>query len=323
MFDKKETSARTWSIAFSGRRPTRPRPRRCAIPFRLLISGATGMIGSLLTDALVARGAEFSVMLRLGDSGDRIASKPGAPSTEGDFDDPASLRRALEGVDRAFLLTNSSERTEAQQIAFVEAAQAQRVGHVVYLSQLAADKRSPVRFLRYHGAVEAALTNSTVDWTFVRPNLILQAYLPFAPAIAHGLMQAPIGDAAVSVVDARDIAAVAAAALTEPGHVGKTYTVTGPQAVSHADIATALGDAIGQGVRFESIPPKEFIAILTAVGMPQWQAEGLAEDYAHYDRGEAGAVSRDVEQVTGTRARSVHDFANDYADAFQSAGAGG
>jgi uncharacterized protein YbjT (DUF2867 family) len=277
------------------------------------------MIGSLLTDALVARGVEFSVMLRPGDSGDRIAGKPGVTSTEGDFDDPASLRRALEGVDRAFLLTNSTERTEAQQIAFVEAAQAQRVGHVVNLSQLAADQQSPVHFLRYHGAVEAALTNSTVGWTFVRPNLILQAYIPFAPIIAQGALRAPIGDAAVSVVDARDIAAVAAAALTEDGQVGKTYTVTGPAAVSHADIATGLGNAIGRPVRFESIPAKEFIAMVTGAGMPQWQAEGLAEDYAHYDRGEAGAVSPDVQRVTGVSARSVQDFANDYADAFQSA----
>jgi uncharacterized protein YbjT (DUF2867 family) len=275
------------------------------------------MIGSLLTEALVARGVEFSAMLRPGDSGERIAGKPGVTSIEGDFDDPASLRKALEGVDLAFLLTNSTERTEAQQIAFVEAAEAQRVGHVVYLSQLAADKDSPVRFLRYHGAVEAALAKSTVGWTFVRPNLILQAYLPFAPAIAHGAMQAPIGDAAVSVVDARDIAAVTAAALTEGGHVGNTYTVTGPAAVSHADIATTLGNAIGRPVRFESIPPTDFIAMLTGVGMPQWQAEGLAEDYAHYDRGEAGAVSTDVQQVIGTNARSVDDFARDYADAFQ------
>jgi uncharacterized protein YbjT (DUF2867 family) len=276
------------------------------------------MIGSLLTEALVAQGVEFTVMLRPGGSGDRIAGRPGVTSTEGDFDDPASLRGALEGVDRAFLLTNSTERTEAQQIAFVEAAKAQRVGHIVYLSQLAADQQSPVRFLRYHGAVEAALTNSTVGWTFVRPNLILQAYIPFAPIIAQGALRAPIGNAAVSVVDARDIAAVAAAALTEDGHVGKTYTVTGPAAVSHADIATAFGNVIGRPVRFESIPANEFIAMVTGAGMPQWQAEGLAEDYGHYDRGEAGAVSPDVHRVTGANARSVNDFADDYGDAFQS-----
>jgi uncharacterized protein YbjT (DUF2867 family) len=289
------------------------------MPSRLLITGATGMIGSLLTDALVARGVEFTVMLRPGASGDRIAGMPGATSTEGDFDDPASLRKALEGIERAFLLTNSTERTEAQQIAFVEAAQAQRVGHVVYLSQLAADPQSRVRFLQYHGAVEAALMNSTVGWTFVRPNLILQAYIPFAQAIAQGLLQAPIGDATVSVVDARDIAAVAAAALTEDEHLGKTYTVTGPAAVTHTEIATELGNAIGRPVRFENIPPEALLAALTASGMPEWQAEGLVEDYAHYDRGEASAVSSDVAQVTGTSSRSLHDFAHDYADAFRAA----
>jgi uncharacterized protein YbjT (DUF2867 family) len=281
------------------------------------------MIGSLLTEALIARGAQVSLMLRPGNSGGRLAGKPGITSIEGDFDDPASLPRALEGVDRTFLLTNSTERTEAQQIAFVQAAQAQRVGQVVCLSQLAADPQSPDRFLRYHGAVEAALTSSTVGWTFVRPNLILQAYIPFAPLIAQGVLQAPIGDATVSVVDARDIAAVAAAALTEDGHVGKTYTVTGPAAVSHSEIATALGNAIGRPVRFERMPPKEFVAMITGVGMPQWQADGLAEDYAHYDRGEADVVSPDVQRVTGTDARGVHDFANDYADAFRSARAVG
>jgi len=281
------------------------------------------MIGSLLTDALVAQGVEFTVMLRPGASGDRIAGKPGVSSTEGDFDDPASLRKALEGVDRAFLVTNSSDHTEAQQLAFVEAAQAVGVGHVVYLSQLAADPRSPVRFLRYHGAVEAALRDSTVGWTFVRPNLILQAYIAFAPMIAQGALQAPIGDATVSVVDARDIAAVAAAALTEAGHVGKTYTVTGPAAVTHAEIATELGDAVGRAVRFESIPPEAFLDALTGAGMPEWQAEGLVEDYASYDRGEASAVSPDVAQVTGTSPRSLRDFAHDYSDAFHSAGAVG
>jgi uncharacterized protein YbjT (DUF2867 family) len=277
------------------------------------------MIGSLLTDALVSQGVEFTVMLRPGGSSDRIAGKPGVSSTEGDFDDPASLRRALEGVDRAFLLTNSTERTQAQQIAFVEAAQAQRVGHVVYLSQLAADQESPVRFLRYHGAVEAALRNSAMGWTFVRPNLILQAYIPFAPLIAQGALQAPIGDATVSVVDARDIAAVAAAALTEDGHVGKTYTVTGPAAVIHAEIATVLGDAIGRTVRFESIPHEVFLAALTGGGMAKWQAEGLVEDYSHYDRGEASAISPDVARVTGTSPRSLRDFAHDYSAAFQTA----
>jgi uncharacterized protein YbjT (DUF2867 family) len=116
-----------------------------------------------------------------------------------------------------------------------------------------------------------------------------------------------------------DIAAVAATALTEDGHVGETYTVTGPAAVTHAEIATELGDAVGRPVRFESIRPEAFLGALTGAGMPQWQAEGLVEDYAHYDRGEASAVSPDVAQITGTSPRSLRDFAHDYSDAFQGA----
>jgi uncharacterized protein YbjT (DUF2867 family) len=101
--------------------------------------------------------------------------------------------------------------------------------------------------------------------------------------------------------------------------VGKTYTVTGPAAVTHAEIAAGLGDAVGRTVRFESIPPEAFLAALTGAGMPEWQAEGLVEDYAHYDRGEAIAVSPDVAQVTGTSPHSLRDFARDYSGAFQSA----
>jgi uncharacterized protein YbjT (DUF2867 family) len=274
------------------------------------------MIGSLLVDELLARGAEPTVMLRPGREAPELTGKPGVSAVEGDFDDPDSLRRALDGAERAFLLTNSSERAEAQQLAFVEAAAAAGVGQVVKLSQLAAVADSPVRFLRYHAAVEEALRDSGVDWTFVRPNLILQAYLPFAPMIAQGVLQAPIGEAAVSVVDARDIAAVAAVALTEDGHTGATYTVTGPAAVTHAEIAGALGEAAGHPVEFQSVAPEDFLSTLVGVGMPEWQAEGLVEDYGHYDRGEAAAVSGDVESVTGSAPRDLTTFAADHADAF-------
>jgi uncharacterized protein YbjT (DUF2867 family) len=280
------------------------------------------MIGSLLVDELLARGAEPAVMLRPGREAPELTAKPGVSAVEGDFDDPDSLRRALDGAERAFLLTNSSERAEAQQLAFVEAAAAAGVGQVVKLSQLAAEADSPVRFLRYHAAVEAALRDSGVEWTFVRPNLILQAYLPFAPMIAQGALQAPIGEAAVSVVDARDIAALAAVALTEEGHAGATYTVTGPAAVTHAEIAAALGEAAGHPVEFQGVAPEDFLATLLGVGMPRWQAEGLVEDYGHYDRGEAAAVSGDVEAVTGNAPRDLATFAADHADAFSAPAAG-
>jgi uncharacterized protein YbjT (DUF2867 family) len=99
------------------------------------------------------------------------------------------------------------------------------------------------------------------------------------------------GDARVSAVDVRDIAAVAAVALTEQGHEGQTYTITGPAAVTHTEMAGAIAAAIGRDVAFVNVPPDAFAGALGAAGVPAWQVEGLIEDYAHYARGEAAAIS--------------------------------
>lgn len=119
------------------------------------------------------------------------------------------------------------------------------------------------------------------------------------------------------MVDARDIASVVAVALTEPSHAGQTYDVTGPDALTHGDIAEALAQATDHEVRFVPVPAETFVDSLRQTGMSAWQADGLAEDYAHYDRGEAAVVSSGVERVTGRPARSLQGFATDYAAAFR------
>lgn len=283
----------------------------------MLVSGATGMIGGLLVDALVKQGVPLTAMVRPRSNVGALADRPGVKIVEGDFDEPLLLERALVGVDRAFLVTNSSERTEGHQQAFVEAARAAGVQHLVKLSQLHAASDSPVRFLRYHAAVEATIEQSGVPYTFVRPNLILQAYLPFAKLISAGVLRAPLGEARVSVADARDIADVAAATLTEPGHEGRTYDVTGPEGLTHSEIASRFGEAAGHEVHCQSVTSEAFLNALEQTGMPSWQAEGLLEDYAHYQRGEAAGVSPDVERVAGHPARSARDFAADYVDAWR------
>jgi uncharacterized protein YbjT (DUF2867 family) len=123
-------------------------------------------------------------------------------------------------------------------------------------------------------------------------------------------------DARVSAVDVRDIAAVAAVALTEPGHEGQTYTITGPAAVTHAEMAGAIAEAIGRHVAFVDVPPETFAGALAAAGVPRWQVEGLIEDYSHYARGEAESLSPHVRQVTGAEPRGVRTFARDYARRF-------
>jgi uncharacterized protein YbjT (DUF2867 family) len=235
-----------------------------------------------------------------------------------DFDDPASLESALDGVTRAYLVTPSSAAAEEQQFRFAELAARSGVLQIVLLSQWASTEDSPVRFLRYHAAVERRIRELGVGYTFLRPNLFMQGLLAFASTIASdGAFFAPIGDGRVSMVDVRDIAAVAAAALTEPGHLGQTYDITGPEAVTHGDVADALSTALGRSVTFNDMPPEAFGEVMSNLGMPSWQVDGLLEDYGHYRRGEAATVSPAVREVTGHAPRDINAFARDYAAAFR------
>jgi uncharacterized protein YbjT (DUF2867 family) len=280
----------------------------------ILVTGATGSTGGALLTELLARGVPARAMVRTpADLG------PGVEVVRGDFDDPAAVAAALAGVRRAYLVTPSSERAEEQQVRFVELAAAAGVAHLVVLSQLGAAADSPVRFLRYHAAVEQRVRELGVPYTFLRPNLFDQALLALAgPIAAEGRFFAPIGSAAVSSVDVRDIGAVAAAALTGAGHEHRTYTLTGPAALTHAGMAAALSAATGREVTFTDVPPDAFAAALTGV-LPPWQVDGLLEDYAHYARGEAAFVSPDVPDVLGRPAIDFARFARDHADRFRRA----
>jgi uncharacterized protein YbjT (DUF2867 family) len=145
----------------------------------------------------------------------------------------------------------------------------------------------------------------------------MQGLLNFRSTIAtQNAFYAAAGDAKVSVVDVRDNAEVAVAALTEAGHEGKIYELTGPQALTHAEMAELLSEALGRQVAFVDIPPETMREALLEFGFPVWQADGLIEDYAHYKRGEAAAVTSGVRDAIGKAPRSFEEFARDYAAMF-------
>jgi uncharacterized protein YbjT (DUF2867 family) len=280
----------------------------------ILVTGATGNTGRAIVDALVERGAPVRAMVRA--EADRGKLRPEVEGVVADFDDSAAIAAVLDGAVRAYLVTPSAEEAEEQQKQFAELAAKAGTRHLVVLSQLGAQEHSPDRFLRYHGAVEQHVRDLGIGFTFLRPNLYFQGLLMFAGSISgEGTFYAPIGNATVSAVDVRDIAAVAAVVLTEPGHEGATYTLTGPEAITHAQIATALTAALGRTVAFTDVPPEAFAASIRTL-LPPWQVDGVLEDYAYYRRGEAAAVSPVVEEITGAAPHSIGQFARDYAAAF-------
>ena len=281
----------------------------------ILITGATGINGAELTKRLAGSKARVRAMVRK--HPEAAHALPGIEYVIADFDDPVSIRQALEGVQRAFLTTNSTERVQAQQLNFVEEARAAGVRHIVYLSQLHAARSSPVRFLRYHAVVEDAIASSGMAFTYLRPNLYMQGLLGFHSLIAtEGHFFASAGDAPVSIVDVRDIAAIATTALTEERHEGRTYDITGPEALTHAEMASVFTTVLGRPVLYVDLPEAAMRDGLLRFGFPEWQADGLIEDYAHYRRGEASAVSTAVEDVTGQPPSSFRQFVQDYRDAF-------
>jgi uncharacterized protein YbjT (DUF2867 family) len=284
----------------------------------ILVTGATGNTGRAVVDALIERGAPVRAMART--EADRGKLPAGVDVVIADFNNTAAVAAALDGAERAYLVTPSSEQAEEQQKQFADLAAKAGTRHLVVLSQLGSEEHSPVRFLRYHAAVEQHVRDLGIGYTFLRPNLYFQGLLTFAgPISAAGKFFAPIGDARVSAVDVRDIAAVAAVALTEAGHEGATYTLTGPQAITHSQMAGALTVAFGRAVTFVDVPPDAFADSIRDL-LPPWQVDGLLEDYAHYRRGEAAAVSPAIADITGKPARAVEQFARDYAAAFGGAG---
>ena len=238
-------------------------------------------------------------------------------SVQADFDDTESVRTALQAVDAAYLVTPSTNRAETQQKQFIDLAAEAGVRHLVLLSQLGSVNDSPVRFLRYHAAVEEHAFASGLDVTALRPNLFMQGLFAVSSIVGSAqVLPAPIGDAQVSLVDVRDIGEMAAHALTSPSPLG-IQTLTGPESLTHSELAGHLSSATGREIRFEDIPPAKFGEMLTGV-LPPWQVEGLLEDYAHYARGEAAEVSAAVPDLLGRPGRSFGDFANENAAAFRS-----
>ena len=282
----------------------------------ILITGATGTVGSEVVKRLSAQGIRVRAVTR---HPQKAAAKwlPHVEFVKGDFDDRTSIRRACSGVDRAFLLSNSTHHAEHQQITFANVARKCGVRHIVKLSQLHANTDSPGRFLRYHAAVEAAIQAYGFTYTFLRPNLFMQGVLNFRQSIAdQNTFFAAAGSAHISAVDVRDVADVAVAALTTSSHDNKTYSLTGPAALTFTQMAHQLSKAVGRTITFTDVPPDAMRAALVDLGRSAWQADGLVEEFAMYRRGEAAGIEPGVPGALGRAPRSFAEFARDYAPQF-------
>jgi uncharacterized protein YbjT (DUF2867 family) len=230
-----------------------------------------------------------------------------------DYNRPDTLRAAFQGCDTLFLLgPNALNQTELELNA-VEAAKAAGVRRIVKQSVMGAEDDYSLAHL--HRPVENAIQASGMAWTFLRPNSFMQNTVTFmAPTIrAEGAFYSAIGDAKVSHVDVRDIAAVAVRALTQPGHEGAIYQLSGPEALSYDEMATELSNVLGRVIRHVSLPPADLKAGMLAEGMPDAIADRMLDLDRYFRENRAGRITSDVKQVTGRHPRRFAEYARETA----------
>ena len=286
---------------------------------KVLITGATGTNGQLVVRSLLQAGTPVRAMVQKGSRADDL-EQAGAELVVGDFDRAESLHRALEGVERALLLSAVSERMVEREARFVEAARKANLRHLVKFSAIGAHPAASFTFGRQHGRSEHLIMDSGLTFTFIQPAFFMQNLLWSAGAIqTRGELYSTLDETPASHVDARDIAGVITATLQEPidGHAGRIHLVTGPAALTFNQVAETLARAIGRPVRYVNLTDEQLKAGLLASGQSEWQAIAMIELNTYARQGHASVVTDTVQRVTGRPARTLEQWARDHAAAFQ------
>jgi uncharacterized protein YbjT (DUF2867 family) len=285
----------------------------------ILIVGATGLVGSATLRQLTARGVPVRALVRSAEKAATLAI-PGVETVIGDLEQPASLEAALVGVTRALLIAPLHPRQVEWQGNFVEAVRRAGAAHIVKLSGLGTAPDSPLRSGRWHAQTERHITAAGLPFTYLHPPFFMQNLLRSATTIAaQGVLTASMQAGKIAMVDARDVAAVAVAALTSDGHVGQTYTITGPAALSFQEIATKLSDVTGRRVTYQDVPLTTVRQELVAAHLPPWLVEVRMEFAMALRDTYAAAVTDTVQTVTGQPARTFDAFVREHVALFMRA----
>lgn len=283
----------------------------------ILVTGAGGTVGSEVLKQLQSAGAKVRAGFH-NDDKVRAAKAKGIDAVKIDFDHPETLRDALRGVEKVFLLSGGVPNQVEQETNLVRAAKDAGVKHIVKLSVFAADKEG-FSFARLHRAVEKVIEKSGMAWTFLRPSSFMQNLINYdGPTIrSQGAIYGAAGDAKIGHIDVRDIAAVAVKALTGSGHEGKAYTLTGSEALSHAQVAEKVTKAAGKKISYVDLPPDQWKQGLVGAGIPGAYADALLDLHAFYKRGGASKVEGEVKRVTGRDPIRFDQFVTENAAAFR------
>jgi uncharacterized protein YbjT (DUF2867 family) len=296
----------------------RTMPTSGATDGRILVTGATGLAGAAVIREFVRNSHPVRALVRSRAKTRGFEAFPTVELVEGDMSRPATLEDALSGVDQVLLISSPDQQMAERQSTFIDAAKKADVRHIVKFSGLsAADVDTPFVFGSMHAEIERYLEGSGLAWTHLRPSQFMTEYLREVPTIlAQGALLLPLEDAKLVPVDVADIATAAYRLLTTPGHEAKLYAMSGPEALSMAEIAEQISRAIGRTVRYVSITREERKQALLAAGVPSFSVNALDAQAGERLKGMEATVHPETHTALGITPTPFAEFARRHAGAF-------
>ncbi len=287
---------------------------------KILVTGPTGNVGSLLIPNLTSLGADVRALVR--DEAKAQGLKDlGVEIVVGDLDKPDTLDAAFRGVDKVFLITPPNPNQVIQAENGIQAAK--RAGNPFLVRLSSGATRDTLGALpliaEQHAEIDESVKASGLPYNLIQPHFFMQNTMMSAQSVAsESAVYIPFNDGKIGMIDVRDIVDVAIKVLTEDGHQGKSYNLTGPVSISFHDVAAALSKALDKQVNYINVPLEAAREGMLGMGMSEWFADAMVGVFQTL-RSSADFATTDVEIVTGHPARSYETFARDFAQVFGAA----
>ncbi|MBA2542161.1 MAG: SDR family oxidoreductase [Deltaproteobacteria bacterium] len=277
----------------------------------ILVTGATGTIGANVVSELQKLGAKVRVATR-----DTSKAPKGTEAVDFAWDDAAKVAQAVAGVDAVFLLTPLVENSVPYVQTLVDAAKKAGVKKIVKLSAGGADNPS-FDLLKRHTEGEQVVRDSGIAWVALRPNFFMTNFVAYYPPDAEGAIYLPTGEGKAAWMDPRDVAEVAALALTKPDWDNRALELSGPAALSVADVAQLLSTVSGRTIRHVDVPESAAKSAMEGMQLPGWMVEGMLGLHGVVKQGWAATPTTTVKDVTGHAPRTFEAFAKENASAWK------
>jgi len=280
---------------------------------RVLVTGATGKIGSLLIPRLAVHpGIAVRALVRNADKAAALASV-GAELAIGTLENPEILRRATQGVDTVLLITAASPQAADQADAVLAAAKEAGVRKIVRISVLNASRGGPAEVIRQHGYTDARIWSSGLVYTILRPPFFMQnlRFLAGESIAKEGRLYFGTADGRLALIDLRDVVDCAEESVVSDVYSNKTFTLTGPESISFHDIAERLTNLLGRPIRYIPVQPEAVGESLRAMGHTDWYARVMRDLCRAYSEGWGDVLTGDVAHITGRHPRSFDVFARE------------